>query len=80
MTVSVLWHLLNLFPWIERERVLGKADLQIGMAKFGLSRLVKEHLTIVVAGNRVDDHAVVPWRDHCHAHRRKQYPAESCRS
>lgn len=64
-----LTYLLNLLSGVQRERVLGQTDLLIGVAEFGLSRLVKEDLPGIIAGHRVDDHAVVTRRYHDHTDR-----------
>lgn len=66
-------NLLDLLSWVEGERVLGQADLQVGMAQFGLTGLVEEDLAVIVPGYRVGDHTVVTWRHHGHTYWRKQH-------
>lgn len=69
-------YLLDLLSWVQGERVLREADLQVGVAKFSLTRLVKTDLLVITTSNRVDDHAVVTRRNHDHPDRREQDPED----
>jgi len=66
--------LLDLLPRVEGERVPGQADIQVGVAELGLTRLVEQDLLVVIAGHRVDDDAVMPRRNHDHPDRMEQNP------
>ena len=54
------------FTWIERERVLGKANVLVGMAKLHLTALVHDNGFVGVAEYGVFHNAVMAWghRDH----------------
>lgn len=71
-----LTDLLDLLSGVQGERVLGQADLQVGVAELGLTRLVKEDLLVIIAGHGVDDHAVVTRRHHDHPNRQKENSGE----
>lgn len=64
----------HLLSGVQGERVLGQADLLVGVPQLGLTRLVEQDLVVVVAGDGVGDHAVVSRRDHDHPDRREQNP------
>lgn len=71
--------LLDLLPRIQREGVLGQPDLQVGVPKLGLSRLVEQDLPVLVLGHRVEDDAVVTRRHHDHVSRREEHSDKSRR-
>lgn len=64
---------MHLLPGVQGERVLGQADLQVGVTQLGLSRLVKQDLGVVIAGHGVGDHTIVTRRHHDHAHRSEKH-------
>lgn len=59
-------NLLDFFSWVQGERILGQADLQVSMAKFSLSRSIKLNTAFIIAGYWIQNHTVMAGRDHSH--------------
>lgn len=71
---TITSYLLNLFTRVEGERVLGQADLQVGVSELSLTWCIKLNLAFIITGSRVEHNTVVPGWHHDHADGGKQNP------
>ena len=64
--------------WVEREWVLSKSDVEVGMTEPRLATGVDDYLSAGrVTQDRVLNHTVVAWRNDYHPLRTKHHPAVS---
>lgn len=71
--------LLHFLSRVQRERVLRQADLQVSVAKLGLTRLVEADLAVIIPGHGVEHYAVMPWRHHDHTNWSKEHSGKGNR-